>query len=62
MCLSVSDNGIGLPPEFDFQNTSSLGLQLVNTLVTQLDGTLEIQNSQGSNFKISFCPLEVTNQ
>ena len=30
--LIVGDNGIGFPKEFDFRNTDSLGLQLVNSL------------------------------
>jgi two-component sensor histidine kinase len=52
--LHVSDNGIGFPADLDFQNTGSLGLQLVNTLVGQLDGTIELQNGSGTAFKISF--------
>jgi PAS domain S-box-containing protein len=52
--LCVSDNGIGFPTDLDFQNTNSLGLQLVNTLVGQLDGTIELQNGSGTTFKINF--------
>jgi PAS domain S-box-containing protein len=52
--LRISDNGLGFPTDLDFQNTPSLGLQLVNTLVRQLDGTIELQNGSGTAFKISF--------
>jgi len=52
--LSVSDNGKGLPPNIDFRNTESLGLQLVNTLVEQLDAQISYQNSVGSKFTIIF--------
>ncbi|MBE7555053.1 MAG: PAS domain-containing protein [Anaerolineales bacterium] len=52
--LCVSDNGIGFPTDLDFQSTNSLGLQLVNTLVGQLDGTIELQNGCGATFKINF--------
>lgn len=52
--LCISDNGIGFPPDLDFQKTNSLGLQLVNTLVGQLDGTIELQNGSGTTFKINF--------
>jgi two-component sensor histidine kinase len=45
LTVMVSDNGVGLPPDFDFRHTSSLGLQLVNMLVTQLDGTIELDGS-----------------
>ena len=52
--LIVRDDGVGLPPGFDFQNTDTLGLKLVSTLVEQIDGTLEIENKTGSTFKITF--------
>ena len=52
--LIVSDNGIGFPRDLDFRKTESLGLQLVCTLVDQLEGTIELDRSGGSTFKISF--------
>ncbi|MFQ5616737.1 MAG: histidine kinase dimerization/phosphoacceptor domain -containing protein, partial [Anaerolineales bacterium] len=52
--LRVSDNGVGFPAETDFQNTTSLGLQLVNTLVNQLNGAVELDGSAGTEFKIMF--------
>jgi PAS domain S-box-containing protein len=52
--LMVSDNGIGLPKYMDFRNTESLGLQLINTLVEQLEGTIELDRSGGTTFKIIF--------
>jgi two-component sensor histidine kinase len=52
--LSIDDNGTGLPHDFDFQNTTSLGLQLVNSLVDQLDGTITLDTTRGTNFKIIF--------
>lgn len=52
--LIVSDNGIGLPQNFDFKNTGSLGLQLVDDLINQLSGTIEINRSSGVEFKIKF--------
>jgi len=54
LALIVSDNGVGLPEGLDFRNTGSLGLQLVNTLVNQLDGTVELDRSGGTEFKIIF--------
>ena len=43
LTVTVSDNGVGLPPEFDLETTDSLGLQIVRTLVlTELNGRLEI--------------------
>jgi two-component sensor histidine kinase len=52
--LVVGDNGVGIPAEVDFHNTSSLGLQLVNTLVNQIEGTIELDRSQGTCFRIGF--------
>lgn len=52
--LTVSDNGIGFPPDFDFDQTDSLGLQLINTLVDQLDGSIEFNGQNGSRVEVSF--------
>ncbi|MCP4608052.1 MAG: PAS domain S-box protein, partial [Planctomycetes bacterium] len=55
--LLVSDNGIGFPEELDFRKTKSLGLRLVNTLVRQLNGTIELKHDAGTKFKIMFVVL-----
>ncbi len=52
--LCVSDNGVGLPEDFDLQNTNSFGLQLVMTLTEQLHGTIDIQKKEGTTYKITF--------
>jgi two-component sensor histidine kinase len=52
--LTVRDNGVGLPGGFDLHKTTSLGLQLVQTLTDQIDGVLEIQNAGGAEFSIVF--------
>lgn len=58
--LIISDNGIGLPPEINFKNVkSSLGLRLVNSLINQLDGTIELDRSHhGTKFIITFKELK----
>ncbi len=56
--LNVKDNGVGFPEDIDFKNTKSLGLQLVNNLVSQVDGTIELDGSNGSSFNIIFKELE----
>ena len=50
--LIISDNGIGFPENIDFKQTESLGLQLVNTLVEQLEGNIELFRNGGTEFKI----------
>ena len=57
--LIVSDNGIGLPANFDFENTASFGLQLVNTLLQQLHANIEIDRKSGTSFKIVFKELQL---
>ncbi|WP_424358376.1 histidine kinase N-terminal 7TM domain-containing protein [Methanocella sp. MCL-LM] len=52
--LTVSDDGAGLPSGFEFRSCQSLGLQLVNTLVDQLEGTIDLEPGAGTTFKITF--------
>ncbi len=52
--LKVSDDGVGFPPELDYENTASLGLQLVTTLAAQLEGTLEYAGGSGTTFQLRF--------
>ncbi len=41
--MTVADNGAGFPDGFDMESTTSLGLQIVRTLVvSELGGTLAI--------------------
>ncbi|MBD2120048.1 sensor histidine kinase [Trichocoleus sp. FACHB-262] len=54
LMLVVSDTGVGLPKDLDYQNTDSLGLQLVNALTQQLEGVIEINQSNGVKFEIVF--------
>jgi two-component sensor histidine kinase len=43
LAVTVEDNGAGLPPGFDLDATTSLGLQIVRTLVvSELGGRLDI--------------------
>jgi two-component sensor histidine kinase len=57
--LKVSDNGKGISKEIDFQNTGTLGLQLVNILVEQIDGCIELKKGKGTEFIIRFNNAEV---
>lgn len=52
--LIINDDGIGFPEKIDFKNTESLGLQLVNTLTQQINGDIDLNGSNGSQFKIIF--------
>lgn len=52
--LVIADNGIGLPPGLDYENTESLGLQLVYTLAEQLDANIEVEIAKGTKYLIIF--------
>jgi PAS domain S-box-containing protein len=56
--LTVGDNGVGFPEEFDFKNTETLGLQLVNNLVNQLDGEITLDMDHKTQFEIIFKELK----
>jgi PAS domain S-box-containing protein len=59
VALTVSDNGIGFPENIDFRNTGSLGMQLIISLVSQLEGTIELQRNRGTSFAITFQGMEI---
>jgi two-component system, sensor histidine kinase PdtaS len=52
--LKVQDDGVGFPENLDFRNTQSLGMRLVNTLAKQLQGSIEMNRSPGTIFRIFF--------
>jgi PAS domain S-box-containing protein len=54
--IVIADNGKGFPPDVDFRNTESLGLQLVVTLVDQISGKIELETKKGAKFTIDFIP------
>ena len=54
MELMVADNGISLPGDFDPKKTNTLGLELVNTLTEQLNGSVRIDLNEGTKFIIVF--------
>lgn len=56
--LSVSDDGVGIPEDLEIKDLDSLGLQLVTTLVEQLDGKLELKRDNGTEFIIKFSVAE----
>ena len=52
--LQVKDDGVGFPANLDFHKTESLGMQIVVTLVNQIEGTIRLEREKGTNFQISF--------
>jgi len=56
--LEISDDGVGVPDDFNILETKTLGLQLIETLVKQLEGTIELIPHDGTKFRISFKELK----
>jgi two-component sensor histidine kinase len=54
LLLSVEDDGVGLPPGFDWDQARSLGFRMVHDLTRQIRGTLEVRQSGGTTFALSF--------
>jgi two-component sensor histidine kinase len=52
--LIVSDDGVGIPEDFDLTESDSLGMRLIDSLIDQLDGELELEGSHGTTFRIKF--------
>jgi two-component sensor histidine kinase len=53
--IVIADDGEGLPPGFDLQQTTSLGLQIVRTLVQDdLRGTFDIKSDGGAQAIVQF--------
>jgi len=50
--LTVGDNGVGIPDDVDIYRPKSTGMVLVQSLVKQLKGTLEIKVEGGTRFRI----------
>ncbi len=56
--LTIRDNGIGITADFDWQNSSSLGLKLVRILSKQLKAEIEFDGTQGTVVNLRFFPLK----
>ena len=52
--LSVIDNGIGIPEDFNFERSETLGVQLVHVLAGQLCGTIAVSRNSPTRFVIRF--------
>ncbi|NBV24673.1 MAG: PAS domain S-box protein [Proteobacteria bacterium] len=60
--ISVSDNGVGQPADFNPEKVTSLGLQLVLTLVRQLRGHLRVNSTGGMAYAITFNAAKTDSQ
>jgi two-component sensor histidine kinase len=59
--LRIWDDGIGLPPELEWQSSTSLGLKLVKILAKQLKAVISFDKSElgvGTSVRITFAELQ----
>ena len=59
--LLYGDNGVGIPKNFDFTTTTTLGMQLLKSFVSQIDGKMEINQNDGLEYVITI-PRKVENE
>jgi two-component sensor histidine kinase len=52
--VTVEDDGCGLPRDFKLDGLTTLGLQIVTLLTSQLHGTLSVEPNGGAHFRIEF--------
>jgi PAS domain S-box-containing protein len=52
--LTVKDTGVGFPEGLDYREAETLGMQLVTDLVAQLNGTIEMESKDGTEFVVKF--------
>jgi two-component sensor histidine kinase len=49
LLIEVTDDGVGLPEDFDLDRSTGLGLSIVRTLVeTELEGELRLERASGA--------------
>lgn len=56
--VSVQDNGIGIAPDLDWQNTASLGFKLVCILAKQLKAKVHLDRTFGTSVQLTFSELK----
>jgi PAS domain S-box-containing protein len=56
--LELFDDGVGLPPSVDLAHPRTLGLQLVQALVRQVGGTLQLLPGPGTHYQLQLPPVQ----
>ena len=58
--LTIRDNGVGMDRDLDLKNSDSFGLQLVDMLSEQLQGSISIHRNGGTEFAIQCKEISLT--
>lgn len=59
--IKISDDGVGLPKDFNPTTSNTLGITLLEGLIKQLEGTFSIENNHGLTIFLKF-PFKVYNK
>ncbi len=55
--LLIKDNGVGFPPDFDYEQSKTLGLILMKGLSNQIDGEFKMESKTGVSVSLTFSGL-----
>jgi two-component sensor histidine kinase len=53
LTLAVKDDGVGMSDDYNWKESDSLGLRLINSLVDQVGGTIAKEPGEGTMFIIT---------
>jgi two-component sensor histidine kinase/TPR repeat protein len=54
LLLTIKDNGVGFPPNFDINHSGSLGMKLMKGLSEDIDGEFSINGHNGTEIMLTF--------
>ena len=60
--IRITDNGIGMPESIDMDNPETLGMRFLASLVSQVEGKMEVYRDNGTEIKIIFRPAGYNNR
>lgn len=55
--LEIADDGIGIPESVSLETTESLGMKLIEALVNQLEGEMELKRDKGTAYRVIFSAI-----
>jgi two-component sensor histidine kinase len=61
LTLTVANNGVELPAHLDLEKSETLGLRLIKMLSLQINGSIELDRSAGTVFRLKFPVLKKIN-
>ncbi|MDZ7659303.1 sensor histidine kinase [Fodinibius sp.] len=57
--VSIKDNGRGLPSDFEYRKSKSIGMTIIETLIQQLEAEQKVKDKNGVSFTFSFEMKEI---